>query len=617
MSSSSHSPSALEEPMSEQRLFLRKKVPLPIPIELLPGKEMWLHDIGEGGLSVSGSSRLEPGTATFFSFQFPDANSIIEASGVVAWCDGLGRVGIRFTRVKPDSSAVLKRWLKNDDKQSSSNVERSAADPATADPNRAGIEGDAANLRQEIARTNLDSSGALDLLAGRMKDRTRASGAAIALREQDSVICRASSGNAPPAGTPLNIDNTVTGECYRSGNIVSITDTEKDARVDSELCQQLEFRSLLIVPIARGEEMVGILEVFSPLAGNFEGGDILLLGSIAEVAAEIYSAQQRRPSLPTLDAAQEIPFLVSEGIEQVPQSVDSLGEAKQESDSVPAGTAQNSAGPGTGEAIEAHNGKRSETGESAPSLSSPATQGSEDERNEAHENHWKPRNYLLLMAGLTALGIGMGDIVDWHMTSRLARASAQSAVAANEKNGAPAPTSELRLTEDANGLPSAAVDSAAKAPIAVTLLPAKKTRSATLQKSSFPLKSAIQLPTSASLGGGSKTTASLSRSEAIPLAGPARNLDPQGTAQLIPAKLLHRVDPVVPDFAKGAGIDGTVLLSAVIGTDGKLKDVKFVSGDRALAIEAFRALRDWRYRPYMLNGKPIEAETRIVMNFRP
>ena len=612
MSSSVHSPSALEEPMSEQRLFLRKKVPLPVPIELLPGKEMWLHDIGEGGLSVSGSSRLEPGTATFFSFQFPDANSIIEASGVVAWCDGSGRVGIRFTRIKPDSSAVLKRWLKNDEKQSSSSAEQPAAEPV-----RAGIGSDAATLRQEVSRANLDSSGALDLLAERMKDRTRASGAAIALRDDDSVICRASSGNAPPAGTPLSIDNTVTGECYRSGNIVSITDTEKDARVDAELCRQLEFRSLLIVPIAAGEEVVGILEVFSTLAGNFEGGDVLLLGSIAEVAAEIYGAQQRKPSLAAPLAAQDTPFPVTERVEQMLPTADTLEEAKQENDSLPADTAQNSADPGTGEAIEAHNETRSETGESASSISSPATQGSEDERNEAHENHWKPRNYLLLMAGLTALGIGMGDIVDWHMTSRLARASAQSAVAANEKNGAPAPTSELRLTEDANGLPSAAVDSAAKAPIAVTLLPAKKTRSETLQKSSFPLKSAIQLPTSASLGGGSKTTASLSRSEAIPLAGPARNLDPQGTAQLIPAKLLHRVDPVVPDFAKGAGIDGTVLLSAVIGTDGKLKDVKFVSGDRALAIEAFRALRDWRYRPYMLNGKPIEAETRIVMNFRP
>jgi protein TonB len=117
--------------------------------------------------------------------------------------------------------------------------------------------------------------------------------------------------------------------------------------------------------------------------------------------------------------------------------------------------------------------------------------------------------------------------------------------------------------------------------------------------------------------GNPSRTALLTPSEAVPLAGSVPNLDSRNTAQLTPAKLLHRVDPVVPDFAKEEGIDGTVLLSAVIGTDGKLKDVKFVSGDRALAIEAFRAVRDWRYRPYMLNGKPIEAETRIVMNFKP
>src|SRR5579885_2134931 len=344
-----HSPSALEEPMSEQRLFLRKKVPLPIPIELLPGKEMWLHDIGEGGLSVSGSSRLEPGTATFFSFQFPDANSMIEASGVVAWCDGSGRVGIRFTRIKPDSTAVLKRWLKSDEKQSSA-----GAEPIVAEAPRAGIEGDASALRHEIARANLDSSRAFQLLAERMKDRTRASGAAIALRDVDAVICRASSGNAPPAGTPLNIDNTVTGECYRSGNIVSITDTEKDSRVDAELCRQLEFRSLLIVPIAAAEKVVGILEVFSPLAGNFEGGDILLLGSVAEVVAEVHGAEQRKASVLAPDLAHPIPFLVSDRLEQPPQSYETESEAKREN-RISANTPRDSIEATTDKEIEGHN----------------------------------------------------------------------------------------------------------------------------------------------------------------------------------------------------------------------------------------------------------------------
>jgi outer membrane biosynthesis protein TonB len=610
LSSSLHSPSALEEPMSEQRLFLRKKVPLPIPIELLPGKEMWLHDIGEGGLSVSGSSRLEPGTATFFSFQFPDASSIIEASGVVAWCDGSGRVGIRFTRIKPDSSAVLKRWLKTDEQQSASRAEQ----PMT-DRGRAGMDRDAAALRQELARANLDSSGAVHLLAERMKACTRASGAAIALRDDDSVICRASSGNAPPAGTPLNIDNTATGECYRSGNIVSITDTEKDSRVDAELCRQLEFRSLLIVPIAASEEVVGILEVFSPIPGNFEGGDILLLGSIAEVAGEIYGAQQRKPNVPAPVAAQAIPFLVSEQIERVLRSADAVSEAKKENTPTATDTAESSAVRSTDQVVEAHNQTGGQTRETGPSDSSPAAETLGKEQNEESKDYWKPRNYLLLMAGLTVLGIGMGDIVDWHMTSRLARSSAQAAMKAQDP--ASEATSDSKMADDTNALSNSAVVPAGNLGISVTSIATKKTVGAKLAKSSLALNTSREPAAFTFSAGDSQSTASVSPSEAVPFAGNVPNLDPKTAAQLIPAKLLHHVDPVVPDFAKSAGIDETVLLSAVIGTDGKLKDVKFVSGDRALAIEAFRAVRDWHYRPYMLNGKPIEAETRIVMNFRP
>ncbi len=594
--------------MSEQRLFLRKKVPLPIPIELLPGKEMWLHDIGEGGLSVSGSSRLEPGTATFFSFQFPDANSMIEASGVVAWCDGSGRVGIRFTRIKPDSTAVLKRWLKSDEKQSSA-----GAEPIVAEAPRAGIEGDASALRHEIARANLDSSRAFQLLAERMKDRTRASGAAIALRDVDAVICRASSGNAPPAGTPLNIDNTVTGECYRSGNIVSITDTEKDSRVDAELCRQLEFRSLLIVPIASGEEVVGILEVFSPLAGNFEGGDILLLGSVAEVVAEIHGAEQRKPSALTPDLAQPIPFLVSDRLEQAPHSDETESE-KQES-RISANTPHDSIQPMTDKGAAGHNETRIESRETAARESSSWADRSESPQNEESESHWKPRNYLLLMAGLTILGIGMGDIADWRMTSRLARSGVQPVAAIKGQDSTTVSDTDPKVPEHDDGLLSTGANLPARSPTLPTSVPPEKTSGAKVEKSSFILTNSAQGAAGAPMPGDLQT--SLRPSEAIPLAGPVPNLDPKTASQLTPAKLLHRVDPVVPDFAKSADIEGTVLLSAVIGTDGRLKDVKFVSGDRALAIEAFRAVRDWRYRPYMLNGKPIEAETRIVMNFKP
>ena len=93
--------------------------------------------------------------------------------------------------------------------------------------------------------------------------------------------------------------------------------------------------------------------------------------------------------------------------------------------------------------------------------------------------------------------------------------------------------------------------------------------------------------------------------------------DHRVSPQLTPAKLIRRVEPNVPDFARDAGIAGPILLSATIGTDGRLKNIKLVSGNGALALEAFRAMREWRYKPYLFDGKPIEAKTRIVIDFHP
>jgi hypothetical protein len=269
--------------MGEQRLFLRKKVQTPLPIELLPGKEVWLDDLGEGGLSVSGSSPVELGTSTFFSFQFPDANSVIEAAGVVAWCGDSGRVGIRFTRIKPDSTAALKRWLNADLPALANSVEGSSENAYRQSTSR---RFDIAEIRAEVLASGLVGDAVLQFLADRIVLLTRAGGAAIALRDGHVVTCRASSGTAPEVGTKLYLDATLSGECYRTGNIINVADAENDRRINAQLQRELEFRSLLIVPIVSYEEIVGIAEAFSPFPGNFEGGDILLLSSIAELIAE-------------------------------------------------------------------------------------------------------------------------------------------------------------------------------------------------------------------------------------------------------------------------------------------------------------------------------------------
>jgi protein TonB len=85
--------------------------------------------------------------------------------------------------------------------------------------------------------------------------------------------------------------------------------------------------------------------------------------------------------------------------------------------------------------------------------------------------------------------------------------------------------------------------------------------------------------------------------------------------QVQPARLISRTDPEYPQIAKQSGAQGEVVLTARIGVDGKVKDVKVESGPPFLRNAAIMAVKKWIYRPTILNGKPIEAETRISLNF--
>jgi protein TonB len=85
--------------------------------------------------------------------------------------------------------------------------------------------------------------------------------------------------------------------------------------------------------------------------------------------------------------------------------------------------------------------------------------------------------------------------------------------------------------------------------------------------------------------------------------------------QVQPAKLISRTDPEYPQIAKQSGAQGEVVLTAMVGLDGKVKDVKVVSGNPLLRNAAIVAVKQWIYRPTLLNGKPIEAETRVSLNF--
>ena len=86
-------------------------------------------------------------------------------------------------------------------------------------------------------------------------------------------------------------------------------------------------------------------------------------------------------------------------------------------------------------------------------------------------------------------------------------------------------------------------------------------------------------------------------------------------ARVAEANLIHDVAPQYPPDAGRARIEGTVVLMAVIGKDGNVQDVRVESGLPMLAQAAVDAVKQWRYRPYMLNGEPVEVDSRITINF--
>lgn len=81
------------------------------------------------------------------------------------------------------------------------------------------------------------------------------------------------------------------------------------------------------------------------------------------------------------------------------------------------------------------------------------------------------------------------------------------------------------------------------------------------------------------------------------------------------ANLTHRVDPVYPPIAKAAKVAGTVVLHVIIGKDGTVQEVQVVSGPPLLIRAATDAVRQWSYKPALLNGKAVEVDTTVTVIF--
>jgi protein TonB len=79
--------------------------------------------------------------------------------------------------------------------------------------------------------------------------------------------------------------------------------------------------------------------------------------------------------------------------------------------------------------------------------------------------------------------------------------------------------------------------------------------------------------------------------------------------------LIRKVPPAYPPLARQARIQGTVILQAQISKDGNIENLQLISGHPMLAPAAIEAVKQWKYKPYLLNGEPVEVETQVQVNF--
>ncbi len=262
-----------------------------------------LLDLHEEGFAVQTSERLEVNRAVTLCLDLPETRNFIHGCGEVVWSDDAGRGGIRFSALSESSRQILKEWLfanlligcsnhaarteqlaRREGEKSPEPVLVHKAPNVIPIPERSEMLSSVETVRGEIREIGEDVDAVFQLISERALTLTGASGAALAFLTDDKLICRARAGDAsPPLGAPVNVKQGLSGECIRTGLLVSCEDMGNDPRVDPEIGRALGIGSLMAVPIVSNLRAVGLLEVFSSRPHGFTKLHGTVLGRLAEM----------------------------------------------------------------------------------------------------------------------------------------------------------------------------------------------------------------------------------------------------------------------------------------------------------------------------------------------
>jgi putative methionine-R-sulfoxide reductase with GAF domain len=151
----------------------------------------------------------------------------------------------------------------------------------------------------EIHSAELDLEPAISAITERAQHLTGATGAAIALRAGDEIVCRARAGRtAPDLGVRLQTNAGISAEAVRTGEVMLCHDAERNPRVDLASCRRLGVRSILVSPLRYYRRTLGVFEVLSSSPSAFDERDVatmqLLSSMMVAAISRISSLHQSR-----------------------------------------------------------------------------------------------------------------------------------------------------------------------------------------------------------------------------------------------------------------------------------------------------------------------------------
>jgi hypothetical protein len=313
-------------PNGERRRCVRQKLHTPVyasfngPQTGMVVDLSELLDLHEDGFAVQTGERLEVNRAVTLCLDLPETRNFIHGSGQVVWSDDAGRGGIKFSSLSEESRKVLKEWLFANLLIASSNHnarteqlarqdlarqdERKLPEPSQSNQsdtvvpttlplsvsdsssisNPSEISSSMEPVRNEVFEIGNDVDAIFQLITERAVSLTGAGGAALAFLTNETMVCRARFGEpAPPLGASVDIKQGLSGECVRTGLLVSCEDTESDPRVDPEVSRALGIGSLMAVPMVSDFRVVGLLEIFSAYPRSFTRFHGTILNRLVEM----------------------------------------------------------------------------------------------------------------------------------------------------------------------------------------------------------------------------------------------------------------------------------------------------------------------------------------------